>query len=90
MPFCSGMHHWPTDDPPEIIPVQGATSRSTNLKINSHLLNSSQTDFSIHREKENNTERMSLTLDGENLINYQANGAESQGASAWVTAPVRQ
>ena len=71
----------------QIVTVNG-TPRT--VKINSHLLNSSQTDFSIHREKENNTERMSLTLDGENLINYQANGAESQGASAWVTAPVRQ
>lgn len=61
-----------------------------NIRINSHLLTSSQADFSIHRERENNTEAMEISLDGQNLITYAADGQESQGSSAWVTAPVRQ
>ena len=60
------------------------------IKIHTHLLNSGQTDFSIHREKENNTEAIQLALDGQNLVNYTAAGQESQGSSAWVTAPARQ
>lgn len=63
---------------------------SRTIKIHTHLLNSSQADFSIHREKENNTEAMQLSLDGQNLVNYTVAGQESQGSSAWVTVPVRQ
>lgn len=60
------------------------------IRINTHLLTASQADFSIHRERENNTEAMSVSLDGQNLVNYTASGQESQGTSPWVTAPVRQ
>lgn len=71
----------------QVVTVNGVPR---TIRISSHLLNSSQTDFSVHRERENNTEGMALALDGENLINYLGNGVESQGVSAWVTAPVRQ
>ena len=60
------------------------------IRINSHLLTASQTNFSIHRERENNNEAMNVSLDSQNLINYTAIGQESQGTSAWVAAPVRQ
>lgn len=49
-------------------------SISRTIKIHTHLLNSSQADFSIHREKEGNTEAMQLSLDGQNLVNYTAAG----------------
>lgn len=71
----------------QTVTVNGITRM---IRINTHLLTSSQADFSIHREKENNTEAMNADLDGQNLINYTALGQESQGTSAWVTAPVRQ
>lgn len=60
------------------------------IRINTHLLTASQADFSIHRERENNNEAMSVSLDGQNLISYTAAGQESKGTSAWVTNPVRQ
>lgn len=60
------------------------------IKIHTHSLTSSSATFSVHREREGSGEAMTLTLDGENLLNYTAGGQESKGTSAWVSEPTRQ
>lgn len=64
------------------------------LIVRTHSLDASSAQFSITRDKRYNNAALEVWLNavstGENLINYTAGGAESQGLSAWVTAPARQ
>lgn len=64
------------------------------LVVRTHSLDASSAQFSITRDRRYNNAALEVWLNaistGENLINYLGNGAESQGASAWVSAPVRQ
>lgn len=57
------------------------------LKIHSHSLTSSAVQFSIHRPRPQNTEAVQINLDGENLINYAADGTTTQGSSLFVSNP---
>lgn len=57
------------------------------LKIHSHSLTSSAVQFSIHRPRPQNTEAVQINLDGENLINYAADGTATKGSSLFVSNP---
>lgn len=60
------------------------------LRINTHSLNASAADFSITRDSRYNNTALQISLDGQNLINYAANGAVTQGSSLWAGAPAIQ
>jgi len=57
------------------------------LRVSTHFIDPSYADFSIERDMRYNTKAVSISLDGENLINYSSLGAVSQGLSANVGAP---
>jgi len=60
------------------------------LKIHSHNLTDSATQFCIHRDRRYNTQALQISLDGQNLINYSITGTTTPGTSAWVSAPQNQ
>lgn len=57
------------------------------LKIHSHSLNAGSVQFSIHRDRMQNTQGIQINIDGDNLINYAANGTATQGSSLFVGTP---
>ena len=71
----------------EILIVGGINQK---LKIHSHELSDTQTLFCIHRDRRYNTKALNISLDGQNLINYNVDGGVSQGSSFWVDSPSLQ
>lgn len=57
------------------------------LRILTHSLNTSVADFSITRDLRYNTKALNISLDGQNLVNYDASGNVTQGSSVNVSAP---
>ena len=60
------------------------------LRVHTHAIGGSSADFSVTRDLRYNTAAVQISLDGDNMVNYAANGAVSQGSSIWVSAPVTQ
>lgn len=60
------------------------------LRVHTHADTGSSADFSVTRDMRYNTKALQISLDTQNLVNYAANGAVTQGASLWVTAPQTQ
>jgi len=61
--------------------------QNQSLKIHSHSLTASAVQLSIHRDRTQNTEAVQINLDGENLINYAADGTATMGSSLFVSNP---
>jgi len=57
------------------------------IKIHTHLLSDTQTLFCIHRDRRFNSKALNVSLDGQNLINYAADGSVTQDASFWAEPP---
>lgn len=60
------------------------------LRVHTHSLTPTSADFSITRDRRYNNAALNVSLDGQNLINYAADGTTTQGTSLWVGAPVWQ
>lgn len=60
------------------------------LRVHTHANTGASADFSVTRDKRYNTKAVQISLDTQNLVNYAANGAVTQGSSLWVTAPQAQ
>ncbi len=60
------------------------------LHIHSHGLTDSSVVFCFHRDRRLNSASLDVSLDGQNLINYSAAGALTQGTSIWAGAPEMQ
>ena len=60
------------------------------LRVHTHSLTSTSTAFSVTRDRRYNNAALNISLDGQNLINYAADGTTTQGTSLWVSAPVWQ
>ncbi|OGZ22564.1 MAG: hypothetical protein A3A08_01535 [Candidatus Nealsonbacteria bacterium RIFCSPLOWO2_01_FULL_41_9] len=61
-----------------------------NIKIQTHRLNSPDTQFSVHRDQRYNTKALKITISGDEtgeLIQYQADGQTAKGSSIYVTDP---
>jgi len=56
------------------------------LKIHTHYLTDSSVLFCVHRDRRDNTKTFNLNLDGQNLVNYTADGTVTSGLSAWSGA----
>ncbi len=54
------------------------------LKIHSLSLSDTEIIFSVHRDRQYNTKALGISLDGQNLVNYAADGALTSGTSAFV------
>jgi Tfp pilus assembly protein FimT len=75
-----------------IILVGPAGSKTEQkLKIHTHSLTFTATQFCIHRplspDQSYNDKALSITLDSQNLINYTADGQTAKGASVFVSEP---
>ena len=68
----------------EDVVVGGQTQ---HLKIHTHSLTDQATNFCFHLDRRVNSKAVSISLDGQNLINYSATGAVSAGSSAWAGPP---
>lgn len=60
------------------------------MRIHTHATTGSSADFSVTRDLRYNNAALEISLDGQNLVNYAADGAVTQGASPWASAPVVQ
>lgn len=60
------------------------------LRIHTHSLDASSANFSITRDLRYNNIALQVSLDGQNLINYAADGTVTQGTSLWAGVPVMQ
>ncbi|MBI2450900.1 MAG: hypothetical protein HYV52_00975, partial [Parcubacteria group bacterium] len=60
------------------------------LRIHTHSLSGVAAQFSITRDQRYNNVAMQINLDGQNLINYSAIGATTQGSAPGVIAPEPQ
>jgi len=60
------------------------------LKIHSHALTDSETLFCVHRDRRYNDRALNINLDGQNLINYAADGTTTPGTSLWADPPQEQ
>lgn len=60
------------------------------LRIHTHATTGSSADFSITRDMRYNNAALGISLDGQNLVNYSAAGAVTQGTSSWASAPIAQ
>ncbi len=77
------------------IEVEGEIQK---LKIQTHRLNSPDSQFCIHRDKRYNSKSLDIDIDGDpaypsqspTLIRYQADGLTSQGNSIYVSSPLWQ
>ncbi len=61
---------------------------SQTIGINTHRLNSPDTQFSIHRDRSLNTKSLRITISGDssgNLINYSADGLTTNSSSIYVS-----
>ncbi len=57
------------------------------FKISTHSLSDTVAQFSIHRDRRYNTKAVNIYLDGDNLINYLADGTASKGSSPFASNP---
>lgn len=57
------------------------------LLIHSAGLSDAETIFCVHRDRRYNSKALQISLDGQNLINYTADGQVSQGSSIWAGEP---
>jgi prepilin-type N-terminal cleavage/methylation domain-containing protein len=57
------------------------------LKIHTHSLTASATQFCFHRDRRFNSKALNISLDGQNLINYTATGTTTKGISLWASDP---
>ena len=57
------------------------------LRVHTHSLTSTSSAFSVTRDRRYNNAALNISLDGQNLINYAADGTTTQGTSLWVSAP---
>jgi type II secretory pathway pseudopilin PulG len=60
------------------------------LKIHTHEFTDGAALFCVHRDLRYNSQALDISLDGQNLINYAANGVTTQGTSLWAGAPEEQ
>ncbi len=60
------------------------------LRISTHLISPTSAVFSLERDLRYNTKALSINLDSENLINYDASGNVTKGLSANVSDPIIQ
>ena len=60
------------------------------LRVHTHANTGSSADFSVTRDMRYNIKALQISLDAQNLVNYAANGAVTQGTSLWVTEPQTQ
>lgn len=60
------------------------------LKIHTHSLTASATQFCFHRDRRFNSKALNISLDGQNLINYTAAGSTTKGISLWAGEPQLQ
>ena len=56
------------------------------LKIHTHSLTDEAALFSLHRDRRENTKAVNINLDGQNLVNYAADGTVTSGSSVWSGA----
>lgn len=76
------------------VDVSGSIQR---LKIQTHILNSPNSQFSIHRDMRYNNKALIVTISGDpsgnppgNLIQYDASGQTTKGNSIYVSDPIWQ
>lgn len=69
------------------ITVNGETQE---IRIHSHSLTPAETLFCIHRDRRYNSKPLEISLDGQNILNYQEDGTLTQGTSIWVGEPEMQ
>lgn len=60
------------------------------LRIHTHATTGSSADFSVTRDMRYNNAALEISLDGQNLVNYAADGTVTQGSSLWASVPVLQ
>ncbi|MBI5912908.1 prepilin-type N-terminal cleavage/methylation domain-containing protein [Candidatus Azambacteria bacterium] len=60
------------------------------LRIHTHAATGSSADFSVTRDMRYNNAALEISLDGQSLVNYAADGAVTQGTSLWASAPAAQ
>ena len=60
------------------------------LRVMTHNLNTSSADFSVTRDLRYNNRALSISLDDQNLINYDVSGNTTQGSSINVSVPQMQ
>lgn len=61
-----------------------------SLEIVTHFLGDTSAIFSIHRDGRYNDKAVNVSLDGDSLINYVANGGVIRGTSPFVSEPLIQ
>lgn len=66
-------------------PPGGKTEQK--LMIQTHLLDLTSAEFSIHRDRRYNDKALEISLDDENLIQFSADGQTQKGSSIHVTDP---
>jgi len=57
------------------------------LIIQTHSLDITSAQFSVHRDRRSNDKTLEITLDDQNLIHYTADGQTTRGSSVHVTDP---
>jgi len=57
------------------------------LLIQTHSLELTSAQFSIHRDQRHNDKALEIWLDDQNLLNYTADGQTQEGSSIYVTDP---
>jgi len=67
-----------------------AGGEAQKIKIHTHNLTDTAALFCIHRDSRENTKAVTINLDGQNLINYAADGTVTSGSSAWSGAAQTQ
>lgn len=60
------------------------------LRVHTHATTGSSADFSVTRDMRYNNAALEISLDGQNLVNYAADGTVTQGGSPWTSAPDAQ
>ncbi len=65
-------------------------NQNQTLKIHTHFLTDTSAQFSIHRDRRYNNKAVNISLDGDNLINYAADGSVTRGTSPFITEPEKQ
>lgn len=60
------------------------------LKIHSHWLAATSTEFCVHRDRRFNSKALQINLDGQNIINFTATGTTTPGTSVWAGMPEEQ
>ena len=69
------------------------SGENQEIKIQTHRLNSLDSQFSLHRDRRYNNKALRLELSADpsgNLIQYQSNGQTIQGSSIYAASPIWQ